>query len=167
MVRLSAVGMAALAVVVVSGSPARSQGSLGFSALSFTKQERRLTGADFTVTVDGGSAQNWIAKLSQRRRGQQEQTMWAESRSCPAMMTVFAKLQLIEPFKIVPPGVRGGASVVVLDGNSYEIHAMGYWPKGDRNGEIVLSSNDGPVMDWVEDALQVLAPCWSNQRPAD
>jgi len=163
--RLSIVVIAAFALAVVCGSAARCQGGLGFSSLTFTKQERRPGGNDFTVTVGGAGTQNWIAKLSQRPHGQHEHTMWASSQSCPAMMTAFAKLQLIEPFKIVPPGVRGGASEVLLDGDGYEIHAMGCWPRGDRNGEIVLSSNSGPVMDWVEDALKTLAPCWRDQQP--
>ena len=91
--------------------------------------------------------------------------MWADSHSCPAMMPAFSKLQLIEPFKIVPPGVRDGASIVVMDGDRYRIHAQGYWAQADRSGEISLSSNDGPVKTWVEDTMKVLAPCWSKKRP--
>jgi hypothetical protein len=162
-VQLSAVGMALFAMMVVSGSPARSQDDL-----SFSKSQRRIDSHDFIVSVnhaerDGHEA--WVARLVQRNHDQPEQTMWANSHSCPAMMPAFSKLQFIEPFKIVPPGVRAGATTIFMDGDNYQIHARGYWAKANRNGEISLSSNDGPIMNWVEDTMKALTPCWGKQRP--
>ncbi len=158
---LFSVGASVLVLVIASASAAQDR-----AALSFSKWQRRLPSPTFTVTVDWPTGnQAWVARLVERTRGQPDKTRWTDSDSCPSMMPAFARLQQIEPFKIVPPGVRGGASELMIDGNHYQVHAHGFWPQADQNGEIELSSNGGPVADWVEDALKVLAPCWRDQPP--
>ena len=161
--RFSASAVTLTAVLLANGASAQ-----GPPWLSFSKLERSLARHDFTVDVDFVARNghlDWIATRTDREKGQPARTSWADSDACPAMLPAFARLQSIEPFRIAPPGIRDGASGVILDGDYYEIHAHGYWAQADRDGEIVISGNSGPVMTWVEDTMKVLAPCWSKKQP--
>lgn len=138
--------------------------------LSFSKAEFRIVNHDFKVEVDPASRDGhhaWMAKRVEQGRKEPEQSTWTDSDTCPAMMPAFAKLQSIEPFTIVPPGLPGDHKApVIVDGAVFEIRSQqGYWAHAHQNGEITLSGNYGtPVADWVEETMKVLAPCWSKKR---
>jgi hypothetical protein len=157
-----------IALALAVAAPAQGARAPEQHAFSFSKWERPIAGHILTVDVDTVEIHGrgvWMARLTNQAKQGGKQTSWADSGSCPAMMPAFASLQAIEPFTITPPGIPGKASVVIMDGDNYEVHASGYWPLASRNGEIVLSSNTGPVAQWVDETLKVLAPCWRKQRP--
>jgi hypothetical protein len=139
-------------------------------AFSLSKWERRIPHHEFEVDLDDVERSNrpvWLATRTDRVKGQPDRTSWADSETCPAMMPALAKLQLVEPFRIVPPAVRDGPSHIVLDGDAYQVQALGYWPHSHQGG-VTLSGNDGtPVANWVEDTMKALGPCWSTHRSGD
>jgi len=139
--------------------------------LSFSRVERKVISHNVEVDVDATELHGHavlVAKRLDEVKGEATKLSWADAETCPAMRPAFARLQTIEAFKIVPPGVRGGATDIVLDGNQYRVEVGGYWPRANRDGDIVLSGNDGtPVANWVEETLRALASCWRSQRPAE
>lgn len=165
-----AVGPAVVATVFAAALLADQASAQGSHDLAFSKWERRLPHHEFEVDLDNVERNNrgiWLATRTDRVKGQPDRTSWADSETCPAMLPALARLQRVEPFRIVPPGVREGPSQIVLDGDAYEVQALGYWPHSHQGG-ITLSGNDGtPVADWVEDTMKALAPCWSTRRSGD
>lgn len=159
-------GIIVISAVFVS-TAARTQNG---HELSFSRVERKIASHDVQVDVDVTELHGhgvFVARRTDQVKGEPTQILWADAETCPAMLPAFARLQLIEPFKIVPPGVRDGATTLVLDGNQYRVEVGGYWPHANRNGDIVLSGNDGtPIANWVDDTMRALASCWRNQRPA-
>ena len=162
--RRIALGVAFAATMLAGGAHADD-----WSWLSFSKVNQSMAG-HFRVEVGVGRRDGrgiWIAKRVEQpaEKGAQEQTTWAASDTCPAMMPAFAKLTSIEPFTIVPPGFpHEGASTA--DGAIFRVHVLGYWAQANHDGEILLSGNYGtPVADWVQETMKALAPCWSEQRP--
>jgi len=160
------IAIAATAAMIFTGA-AQAQALVSFS---FSKSEpRRIVNHDFTVEV-GSARRNgrevWIAKRIEQTHKRPDQITWTDSEACPAMMPAFAKLQSMESFTIVPPSLPGDRlAPIILDGATYHIRVQGYWGQAHRDGEIDLSSNDGPVADWVEETMKVFAPCWKPQRP--
>ena len=162
-----AVGIAVSAMVLGAGLLAPIARAQGFHDLTFSKWERRTPHHQFEVNVDTVERNHrgiWLAGRTDRVKGQPDRTSSADSETCPALLPALARLQSVEPFRIVPPGVREGPPEIVIDGDNYEVHAQGYWPHS-HHGDITLSGNNGtPVADWVEDTMRAFAPCWSTRR---
>lgn len=88
-------------------------------------------------------------------------TLWASSRTCPAVREV-ASLADLPPPEFQPPG---DGIEVVADGVWYSVTVpAGY---GGQSGEpLKLTSNIGtPLAAWVDGALARLERCWTPVEP--
>jgi len=166
----------AIATIFAAAMSASGAHAEDWSWLSFSKANA-LTAGRFKVEVDSTRRDGrpvWIAKRVEHPavRGAPEQTTWADSDTCPAMMPAFATLQSIKPFTIMPPTLPDPKAPVeipsvAVDGATFQIYAHGVWAKDQPLGEILLTGNyHTPVADWVEETMKALASCWGEQRPS-
>ncbi len=161
------IAIAATATILAGSAQAQEWAWFSFSR---SDPAIKILNHDVRVEVDSASRDGhpvWVAKRVEQSRKQPNRTTWTDSYDCPAMMPAFAKLQSIEPFTIAPPGLPGDRDApVIMDGPIYQVHAPGYWGHAHRDGQIELSGADGtPVANWVEETMEVMAPCWKPQRP--
>lgn len=91
-------------------------------------------------------------------------TLWTNSRTCPAVRSVIGSLRDLQPPRPMPPGFDDCDIVILTDGTGYEISV----PVTDRvnASRITWRSNIGtPLSAWVDKSLLALIPCWLPIEP--
>jgi hypothetical protein len=84
---------------------------------------------------------------------------WAESRSCPAVWDVLARMRDLPVPRFAPMGVSGGPQLH-MDGTIFTLRTY------SDEGEIAVQSNEGtPLAEWIEASLEILEPCWGSAIP--
>ena len=84
---------------------------------------------------------------------------WAESRSCPAVWDVLARMRDLPVPRFAPMGVTRGPQLP-MDGTIFALRTY------SDGGEIVVQTNEGtPLAEWVEASLAILEPCWGSTIP--
>lgn len=145
---------------------------LPWGSFSVTTSGRHVTTrvevAEVRLSEDPrGSKDFWVAERTERDLSGQGGPLWADSRTCPALVPAMARLASLEPIRITPPGAPARElSNVILDGSAYEVAAQGVYPAENAGGGVRLTGNvDTPVARWVDDTLSALKPCWSASPP--
>jgi hypothetical protein len=95
-------------------------------------------------------------RLTTKMLGQEPETKWADSQTCPEVRSVITSMRDIEMPSPAPYGV-GQPRSITLDGIQYELTA----PSSFNMGKLTLSSNVGsPLASWIDAGFAQLAPCW-------
>lgn len=83
-----------------------------------------------------------------------------DSVKCPALVMVIESMRDIRLPKTAP----GDPQLIIADGTSYSLSvASSYQPPTASNlDKLTITSGDGPLADWVNDALEKLEGCWSS-----
>lgn len=89
---------------------------------------------------------------------QGSETLWTNSRTCPAVREVLEGMRDLRMPRPAPYGIAAGSGEIVVDGIGYSLHA----PSDFTNGQLTITSNiDSPLATWVDGAFAALKPCWS------
>lgn len=121
--------------------------------------EHRTETVDIGTDGNAGGVVQYKLRLTQRFRDGSLTRVWADSRSCPAVHMVMARLRALKPPAIVPPGLGPAPTEILVDGIGYGLTM----PVEDQLGlsRMTWTSDVGtPLADWVEDSLARLKSCW-------
>ena len=120
-------------------------------------------------TPQGGErAPHWVARKVDAD-GRRLSTVYADSRSCPALLEVLKRAELLEVpqprFIFSNPARRDGRSEIVLHDTGYRLTADARFASG-ADGQVQLSGGSrSPLAAWADSLMRTLAPCWTDQVP--
>jgi len=149
------------AVLAVAPIPS----NLGSAWAEFSRAPAaRLTRTTVEVGTSGYDRQHaqldfWLRRTVTRGIKQEEQIVWADTRTCARVRPLLASMRDIPVPKFAPIGSSKGPPVI-LDGIGYSLKAY------SDDGMLTESTNIGtPLAEWIEAALKTLEPCWSSRVP--
>lgn len=126
-----------------------------------------LAGGGETVDIAGGGvpgAVEYQLRLTQRSLDGAPAQRWADSRTCPAVHTVMARLHALKLPAIVPPGFEPSPREILVDGTGYSLTTTVADPVGASR--VTWTSNIGtPLAAWIDDSFARLKSCWTSAPP--
>jgi hypothetical protein len=89
----------------------------------------------------------------------------ADSRTCPDLMSEFAKVEALPMPRFVAPGSKASATATILmHPTTYKLAMQGYEGGSNTGASIELSAQSGsPLAQWAETTLKALEPCWTDR----
>jgi hypothetical protein len=99
----------------------------------------------------------WARRTVRDRSG--EHVAWADSRTCPEMRAILARLRNVPVPRFAPLGVSAGPQLTV-DGIGYSIRT--YSDEGFLEAETNIGT---PLAGWIEQSLDRLEGCWGSGVP--
>jgi hypothetical protein len=140
-----------------------------FIAPSFSASRSLCHGEDVGIAIlefnnGTGSGTHFLAKKIAKSCFKPAYRKWADSRKCPQLIAVVKSEDRIAlPRQKLPSDQEFGRE---MDGSFFKVELNGFYPKERTLAGITLTGQDyTPIGRWVDTALRVLEPCWSDKRP--
>lgn len=112
---------------------------------------------------NGGESDYWFRRTENVDAN--EVVSWTDTRRCPNARSVLLAVEQLELPATMVPFLNSDHILVSADGVGYHLQAYSQYA-GHSMGSVDVTSNaETPLAEWVEESLQTLEPCWSNDSP--